>query len=102
MYACKAAAEALDNLGWQPDRNETGATYWAAKVEPLIAALYHSRGGVRRSAAEALVALYRGGKLDERSKQKILAMRKTMAQPREYKQSSDCTDHRDIGIGVTF
>jgi len=57
---------------------------------------------VRRSAAEALVALYRGGKLDERSKQKILAMRKTMAQPREYKQSSDCTDHRDIGIGVTF
>ena len=103
MYTCEAAAEALDNLGWQPDKSETGATYWAAKVGPLIAALENEGVSVRRSAAEALVALYRGGKLDERSKQRILAMRTTMAQPhRSYKQLSDCTGHQDTGIGVTF
>ncbi len=29
----KAAAKELDELGWQPDRDETGAAYWVAKKE---------------------------------------------------------------------
>jgi HEAT repeat protein len=48
----KRAAEALDKLGWRPEQNEAGATYWVVKqqldkcteigapaVEPLIDAL---------------------------------------------------------------
>ncbi|MCP4536735.1 MAG: hypothetical protein GY832_06275 [Chloroflexi bacterium] len=63
----QAAAESLDDLGWQPDRNETGAVYWIAKrqwdkcvelgtlaVELLIVTLKDRDRAVRRAAAEAL------------------------------------------------
>jgi HEAT repeat protein len=63
----EAAVSALERLGWQPDRNETGATYWilrqewdrcveigAAAIDPLIATLQDSTQEVRTSAAGAL------------------------------------------------
>ncbi len=66
----RRAAGALDALGWQPDQNEAGATYWVAKsqwdqsvaigtpaVEPLIAALKDGVVYVRKDAAGALKQL---------------------------------------------
>lgn len=65
----QAAVEALDKLGWQPDRSETGALYWVEKrrwdkcieigepaVKPLIAVLKdeESNENVRQGAVEAL------------------------------------------------
>jgi len=62
-----AAAETLDQLGWRPDQNEAGATYWVARwqwdrcveigapaVEPLSAALKDANNIVRHAAAGAL------------------------------------------------
>jgi HEAT repeat protein len=77
-------------------------------VEPLIAILSYyerdySRVQVRRDAANALVTLYRSGKLNPQAKQKILAMREVMAKPHaDHSWSSDCGGHSDDGIGVTF
>jgi HEAT repeat protein len=61
------AAEALDSIGWQPDKSEAAAAYWIAKdqwdrcvevglaaVEPLIAALKNTDARVQRSAARVL------------------------------------------------
>jgi HEAT repeat protein len=63
----QAAAEALDERGWQPHNNETGATYWLARgqwdkcveigspaVEPLITAFEDKDWHMRQAAAEAL------------------------------------------------
>jgi HEAT repeat protein len=62
----KAAAEALDRLGWRPDEGEQGAWYWAARQDwarcvaigpPAVDALCHAlRGysGYEPGAAEAL------------------------------------------------
>lgn len=62
-----AAADTLDSLGWRPDRERIGATYWIAKsewnrcveigepaVEPLIAVLRDRESWVRQAAAGAL------------------------------------------------
>ncbi len=59
--------EALDKIGWQPGREESGAAYWVAKqnwnecvrvgstaVEPLISVLAHSHNQARKAAADAL------------------------------------------------
>lgn len=61
------AAKALDQLGWQPDRGETGAAYWIAKrdwdkcveigakaVKPLITALQSDADYIRVPASKAL------------------------------------------------
>jgi HEAT repeat protein len=63
----KSAAEGLEKLGWQPGKDETGATYWVAKgnwdecaaigapaVETLVAVLQNASLTVRKNAAEAL------------------------------------------------
>jgi HEAT repeat protein len=63
----KKAAEALEQLNWQPEPNETGAVYWIIKgrwnkcvqlatvaVQPLIAALGDTAWRVREKAAYAL------------------------------------------------
>ena len=63
----RAAAEALDRLGWKPEQDESAGWYWMAKrywgqcvvlgalaVEPLIAALKHKDSDARKVAAEAL------------------------------------------------
>ena len=63
----KAAAEALDHLGWKPAQDESAGWYWMAKhdwdkcvalgalaVEPLIAALKDENSDVRQAAAKAL------------------------------------------------
>jgi HEAT repeat protein len=65
----EAAAEALDELGWQPDKSEIGAAYWVVRrqwgkcveigapaVEPLLAALKDARN-VARWAAGALAEI---------------------------------------------
>lgn len=63
----RAAAEALDKLGWQPDERESGAAYWlaqqkfnklvaigAASVNVLIKALGDKEGYISSQAAVAL------------------------------------------------
>jgi HEAT repeat protein len=63
----KAAAGALGEIGWKPDKGEAGALYLIARgkwdecvkigapaVEPLIAALKDGNSDVRKAAAEAL------------------------------------------------
>ena len=63
----ESAAEALEQLGWKPDRGDAGAQYWIARknweaasalgsaaVDPLIAALKDKDWNVREAAAEAL------------------------------------------------
>ncbi len=62
-----SAANALDELGWQPRRDAAGVAYWMVKadwnrcvesgapaVEPLIAALGDGSASVRKGAASAL------------------------------------------------
>jgi HEAT repeat protein len=63
----RAAAGALDRMGWRPDRGESGAWYWVVKrdwnkvsklgataVAPLIFALEDEEQDVRCASAEAL------------------------------------------------
>jgi HEAT repeat protein len=119
----RAAARALDSIGWQPDRGPAGAAYrlargsWdecvalgASAVEPLIFALCDEEWEVRRSAAGALLKLYTSGALTAADKQRILAQRSTIATPHadssqhdDSGSSSDChsdeTHHDDTGIG---
>lgn len=113
--AHRHAREALEELNWHPDHNEDGAAYWIVAddfdkcveigipaVEPLINALRFVDWGTRRRAANALVALYNSGILDERSKQVILAERATITHPhKDVPASSDCS-HTDFGVGVDF
>ena len=90
---CEGAAEALGQIGD------------ARAIEPLIEKLTHPLQGwyTRKTAAGALVAMYRGGKLDMQAKHKILAMRKTITKPHsDHESSSDCNFHTDEGIGVKF
>lgn len=67
IFLREYAAIALDQMGWQPDRSESGAAYWIAKekwdrcveigapaVVPLIAALKDKYWRVRRGAIDAL------------------------------------------------
>lgn len=64
---CSAAAKALDSIGWKPENDEVGATYWIAQrkyehcvaigapaILPLIDALENGDGNIRRGAAETL------------------------------------------------
>lgn len=67
----KAAAEALDTLGWEPDlSSESGAWYWSVReqwktcttigapaAKPLIVALRDGNGNTRRSVVLALVKI---------------------------------------------
>ncbi|NLF77026.1 MAG: HEAT repeat domain-containing protein [Chloroflexi bacterium] len=63
-------AEALDGLGWQPDKSEVGAAYWIVKaqwdkcieigapaVEPLIASLKNASADERKAAIGVLVKI---------------------------------------------
>jgi len=126
--ASESAVEALESLGWHPDRHAAGATYWIVKgeanrcveigapaVKPLIAARNSRERTARKAAANALVDLYQSGKLDDENKQLILAKRSTITQPynEHYSQHSDqqtCFEHTDeweqrhadSGIGVDF
>ncbi|MGD1996106.1 MAG: HEAT repeat domain-containing protein [Anaerolineae bacterium] len=65
-----AAADALDALGWEPERDKLGATYWIARrewdrcakigepaVDQLFAALKDNRAVVRRFAARVLTEI---------------------------------------------
>jgi len=66
----KEAAEALDALGWKPDKSAAGAFYWiekcqwdkcveigASAVKPLIASLKDAEPDVRQAVVETLDAL---------------------------------------------
>jgi HEAT repeat protein len=69
-HLCKAAADALDRLGWKPDNAETGAAFWAARfewdecvkigppaVQSLIAVLWSGKRRMRSESAGAAQAL---------------------------------------------
>ncbi len=60
-------AEALERIGWQPEKSATGAAYWIAKkawdncisigvhaVDPLLATLKDDESDVREAAAKSL------------------------------------------------
>lgn len=79
-------------------------------VDPLLTAL-RIHGSIvalalRRSAAEALVAIYRSGKLDETGKAKLLAQRGIIIQS-HHDWVTGCVgnnedEHTDTGIGADF
>ena len=63
-------AEALENIGWQPDKGTDGASYWIAKkawdrciiigapaVKPLLARLNDTNVTTRAAAARALIKI---------------------------------------------
>ena len=89
------AAEALGRTG---DRRA---------VEPLIEALARCGStydhNARRAAAEALVAIYQSGNLDDASKTRLLAQRAVIAQPHSDWMTGCAKDgdeeHNDRGIG---
>ena len=115
------AAKALERLGRRSSEiqavlSEAQASRWIADrkwdkavemgepaVAPLISALNSSRWEVRRDAAEALVKLYRSGKLSTAGKRAILAERPTIV--RQGRQHVDRLDyshrksHSDSGYG---
>jgi len=88
----------------------------ARAVKPLTAMLEHasSSWGSRKAAAEALVTLYRSGRLDEAGQRLVLAQQPTITQTHadhdnhvDGEFSHDCahTDrggHDDTGVGVDF
>ncbi len=70
---CRASADALDRLGWEPDQGENGAWCWitkndwknhisalgAAAIEPLVSVLEndHVDKNMRRDAADVLAMI---------------------------------------------
>lgn len=67
-------------------------------IPPLIGLLTDNSHYIRKNAANALIALYRSGNLNDEHKQQILTQRTIIEAP--HTDSSDC--HEDRGIGVTF
>jgi HEAT repeat protein len=113
----KAAVGALGKIGWKPDKSEAGAIYLIARrkwdecvkigapaVKPLIAALKDKNWRVRKAAAEALVNIYREGRLTEAQRRLILAERPVITAPHNDEDSYGCggSYHVDMGIGVPF
>lgn len=116
-YVREAAATALESLGWQPDDALAGATYrtirgdWercaeigAAAVEPLIGVLGDDDGWIRRGAAQALVDIWRSGKLGPAERKALLAAKGTITAPHtdSYHRFRGDDEHDDYGIGVEF
>jgi HEAT repeat protein len=82
-------------------------------IEPLIRALNernyssNSHWKVRVNAAEALVRLYRDGRINQSEKQAILAVRATITKPHDdhvyfSKCGSEFDGYTDTGIGLSF
>ncbi len=103
-HMCQDAAEALGNLGD------------VRAVEPLIDALRDAKKGVRERAAEGLTRMYREGRLDELSKERLLTERSVIQSPhrdgpygRHHDEGTrgcfrhdDFRYHVDQGIGLDF
>jgi HEAT repeat protein len=83
----KAASQALGRIGD------------ARAVEPLLAAL-GDYWDVRKAAAEALVAIYRSGKLGPEERTLLLAQRSVIREV--HRDESPYDSHEDSGIGVEF
>jgi len=94
----RAAAHALGEIGD------------ARAVEPLIALLsnWEADLDMRRTAAEALVALYTGGRLQDAHKKNILALRDTIVSGHhdvhtDVSSPGNCADyHVDAAMGIDF
>ena len=81
-------------------------------IKPLIAALTCGTWSVRQASAEALVGLYRSGRLDENCKPLILSQRGNISTDHNDKSThddsyscgfhADANNHIDKGIGVPF
>jgi hypothetical protein len=82
------AADALGQIG-------------APAVEPLVVALKEREWAGRQTAAEALLAIYRLGELDEPRKAKLLACRGLITRSHDD-WDAFCGGHTDEGIGVAF
>ena len=119
----KAAAEALDHLGWKPAQDESAAWYWANKgkwnacvdigapaVQPLITTLGSTNDPyTRRDVAQALVKLYQKSSISQEDREQILAVRNHLIrihddQPHidEFKDCCTNQPHTDIELGVEF
>jgi HEAT repeat protein len=119
----KAAAEALDHLGWKPAQDESAAWYWATKgkwnacvdigapaVQPLITTLGSTNDPyTRRDVAQALVKLYQKSSISQEDREQILAVRNHLIrihddQPHidEFKDCCTNQPHTDIELGVEF
>jgi HEAT repeat protein len=121
-----AAANTLREIGWTLGPDENGAMYWvitrrwekcveigAAAIKPLISALEQENWEIRQRAAEALLAIFRSGHLDETQQRLILEQRSKISSDHADQNkwvstgsSSDCTGnivHTDNnGVGVSF
>ncbi len=111
----KTAARTLEKLGWKPDHGEAGAWYWVAKhdwkkaislgtsaIAPLLETLKDKDYKVRMAAADLLVTIYYEGALDQRSKQRILAVHGIITDPHQDGILDCLGGHTDSGIGVDF
>ena len=107
FHVRKAAAEALETLGWQAGRTGDGARHLIAKgewaqcieigapaVEPLLAALGYETGHSRARAAHALVEIYQSGTLTDTQKRRILGQRQRI---RGSQTHTDERGHQDVG-----
>lgn len=120
------AVTALDTLGWRPGQDNASAHYHVLKqdfaacvpigtpaVGPLLAVLEGHPWAQRKAAAEALVSLYRSGKLNQASAERILKMRDRIIAGHDDRYIDYDVDDRcdaslgtheriDSGIGVDF
>lgn len=104
--AVEPLIKALNYADWSVRMNAAkalGTIGDSRAVEPLIRSLNDSDWGVRMSAARTLVRLYNDTRIDEKSKQAVLAQREAITTPHDDSyQSSDCVGHTDNGIGGSF
>ncbi|MGV8040181.1 MAG: HEAT repeat domain-containing protein [Thermoanaerobaculaceae bacterium] len=103
--AALTCAEALDQLGYQPDPGPPAVVFWALKARPLFLQLGHaSEYFDRRAAAVKLVEWYQQGLLGPGVAQALLARREYINAPHEERSfSNDCGTHIDKGgLGVSL
>lgn len=107
----RRVSQALDQIGWAPDRSAAAAHYWITKgrwdkcaqigkqaVPALIALLKASKIEQRRGAAQALVTIYRSGELDAADKNVIVARRGSITGEHSDRMvHDDGRSHDDVG-----
>jgi hypothetical protein len=120
MMCCSNSARrmmatwALEQLGWTPQEDESGARFWIARQEwgrclemgapavaPLLQDLENSalERRLRQDIAKTLVKLYQRRDLDEALRQRILQARPLIT---EHDSTSSCNYHADVGLNVDF
>jgi HEAT repeat protein len=113
----EAASKALGQIAWEPGNDAIGVAYWIARgeygecikigapaIEPLIGLLDSDHSAAtRQTAAGALVAIYRTGRIGPEQQARILAQRNTItAEHSDELLGCWITAHSDYGVGVEF